>query len=98
MSNIAVVVRLIMKVSAVMYMMADAFRYGASKYGDDTWKNLSANEHIEKGLEDISQWRAGNKAHSVLIDACLRFLFAASVAVTNGEMSKSYVAKDETKS
>lgn len=90
------VLQLIRSVYPAMLIVAAAYRYGVEKYGDGTWQELTPTDHIEKALGNIERWRKGEtKEDPVLVDACLRLMFAVSLAITQGIVPQKYV-KEKT--
>jgi hypothetical protein len=88
------VLRFVRALYPVILIVAEAYRYGMTKHGDGTWKELSANEHMDKAVNHLVAWKEGAVDKPVLIDAALRILFAASVAITENLSPTKYV-KDE---
>lgn len=80
----------IRSVKPVVFMMAAAFAYGAKKYGEGTWRQLTAGEHLEKALTDIVAWKRGTIDKPVLIDAALHVVFAAMIALSVGAQPPEY--------
>lgn len=74
----------------VFYLMANAFAYGARKFGDGTWKQLSAGDHLESALNNIIAWKRGDTGQPVLVDAALRIVFAVAVAISQGQQPEEY--------
>jgi hypothetical protein len=86
------IIRLIRAIYPAMLILAAAYRYGVEKYGDGTWQDAIPSDHIEKALGNIERWRKGDTGDDpVLVDACLRLMFAVSVAVTNGIVPNQYI-------
>jgi hypothetical protein len=83
----------------VVVILADAYQYGVEKYGDGTWKDMTASEHIDKAVAHMVAWKKGETKEPVLIDAALRILFAASIAITYNMAPTTYEKQDaQTKS
>lgn len=87
------ILSLISKIYPAAIVVSQAFAYGASKYGNGTWKNDNVGTHLIKAIDDINAWRGGSKDKALLADAGLRVLFAICLAIANGTHPKEYVAK-----
>lgn len=74
----------------VFYLMASAFAYGARKFGDGTWKQFSAGEHLEMALNNIVSWKRGETGQPVLVDAALRIVFAVAQAINAKQQPEEY--------
>lgn len=59
-----------------LLIVADVFRYGIKKYGSDTWKNDSAQYHVEQAMAKLGEWVTSPTQYTLLADAGLRLLFA----------------------
>jgi hypothetical protein len=79
--NIMQIVALIRSILPAMQIVAEAFRFGVDKHGSDSWKNLSASEHVQKAMEAISQSSTSTRRCSLLADAALRLLFALCLSI-----------------
>jgi len=93
--NIMQIIALIRSLLPAMQIVAEAFRFGVQKHGPDTWKNLSAAEHVHKAGESVSQSMSATGAQrcSALADAALRLLFAVCLTIGNSR----YVPKDQAR-
>lgn len=89
--NFLYVWRMISALGPVIYLMADAFRYGATKFGDGTWRTTSSAEHIDAALRNIVAWKNGDTTQPQLVDATLRMAFALAQAISGGTTPKEYV-------
>ncbi len=73
--------------------MANAFAYGAKKYGDGTWRSVPAAEHLNMAMSDIIDWKAGIQGKPLLIDAALHVVFAVSIAISRSSSPSEYQKK-----
>lgn len=76
--------KMIASVRPAFVLMASAFAYGVQKYGDGSWKNENAGEHIDKAIREIADWRHSLKDWHALVDAALRLAFAIAKIVPEG--------------
>lgn len=90
------VLNFIRKLYPVILIIAAAYRYGVEKYGDGTWQDVPPSEHLEKAVNNIERWRKGEANDDpVLVDACLRLMFAVSQALTYGLLPSNYRKSDK---
>lgn len=73
--------KMVSTVSPAFWLMASAFVYGAKKFGDGTWRNFTAAEHIDLALHELAAWKRGVRDWHALVDAALRMAFAVAQVV-----------------
>lgn len=49
---------------------------GARKYGENNWKNISVEEHVNHALVHLYAWLMGDTQDEHLLHVCCRALFA----------------------
>jgi hypothetical protein len=81
---------MIRAVGPAFFLMASAFRYGAQKYGDGTWRNVPAGDHLEAAVKDIVGWKQGDVTSPLLVDAAMHVVFAVAVAMAAGKSPEEY--------
>ena len=72
------------------YLMAAAFAYGAKKWGEGSWREQDANDHLSIAVADIMAFRRGGIDRPYLVDAALRVAFAVAVAVERKQQPAEY--------
>lgn len=90
MTRLLLLWRLIKGLGPVCYLMADAFAYGARLYGNGTWREMSPGDHLEMAVLNIIDWKTGETAKPVLVDALLRVAFAVYLAIQKGTHPAEY--------
>jgi len=89
--NVLTLLPLIKTLLPALLVISEAFRYGISKHGSDTWKNRTAEFHAAKATERLTVWVSSPMQYSLLADAGLRLLFALCLVT-----GKTYVPKEPT--
>ncbi len=90
MVNFVSLLSMIRSIGPAFFLMASAFKYGAQKYGDGTWKDRSAGDHLEDAVKDIIAWKRGDITSPLLVDAALHVVFAVAVAINQGQSPQEY--------
>lgn len=81
--------KMVSTVSPAFWLMAQAFAYGVKRFGDGTWREFHAGEHLDFAVRDIADWKCGQKDWHALVDAALRLAFAvAQVVPSKAEYKK----------
>lgn len=81
---------LIRALGPVVYLIAQAFQYGCSRFGDGEWKKHDAEYHIDRALYDLLKWRSGRTDKPYLVDAALRSMFATYQAIAFKKIPAEY--------
>jgi hypothetical protein len=89
--NFLSIITLIRSLGPSLFIVADAFRYGMLKYGNDSWKQTAAETHLQIAGEEAISWIHNRSNYSLLASASLRMLFALALCAT----SKQYVPKSK---
>lgn len=90
MSKLLALWAMIKALGPVCYLMADAFKYGVSKWGEGTWREQDADEHLAIAVNDIFAFRRGGTDRPYLVDAALRVAFAVAVAIDKKQQPAEY--------
>lgn len=56
--------------------VAHVLHQGATKYGDNSWKTLPIDDHLNHAMVHIQQYRAGDRSEQHLINIVCRMMFA----------------------
>lgn len=62
-----------------MFELAYVLSYGAKKYGDDNWRGLPVNDHLNHALQHIYAYLGGDYSDNHLAHALCRMLFAVAL-------------------
>lgn len=64
--------------------MAAVLDYGAKKYGEDNWRAISVEEHLNHAITHAYAWLAGDKSDDHLSHFFTRAMFAEAVEIQGG--------------
>lgn len=64
-----------------MFEMAKVLHHGAEKYGEDNWRLIPINQHINHGLMHWNAYLAGDRTDDHLSHALCRATFALGVSL-----------------
>lgn len=64
-----------------LFEMAKVLHTGAEKYGEDNWRLISINEHLNHGLMHVYAYLAGDKSDEHLSHLLCRSTFALGVSL-----------------
>lgn len=79
----------------LLILVAQAYAYGMKKYGDGEWKKKDVSFHLEKATKHMVAWKRNDAKPIILVDACLRLMFAAYIALAGTDPEEYLEAKDE---
>ena len=74
----------------VLRLLAQCLGFGRRKYGFENWKGISVDDNLSHAMNDINEWRLGDRSEPHLVNAIARLSFALWHAVDNGDQSERY--------
>lgn len=74
----------------VLRLLAQCLGFGARKYGDENWKNISQRDNLNHAMNHINEWNRGNRDEHHLVNAMARLTFALWQAVDSKDQPDTY--------
>lgn len=81
----------------VLRLLAQCLGFGARRYGDENWKKIPMEDHLNHAMNHINEWRAGDRSEPHLVNAMARITFALWQAVDSGQQEVMYIHPSEVK-
>lgn len=79
----------------VLRLLAQCLGFGARRYGDENWKKIPMEDHLNHAMNHINEWRAGDRSEPHLVNAMARITFALWQAVDSGQQEGKYIHPSE---
>ena len=79
----------------VLRLLAQCLGFGARRYGDENWKKIPIEDHLNHAMNHINEWRAGDRSEPHLVNAMARITFAFWQAVDSGQQEGRYINPSE---
>lgn len=82
----------------VLRLLAQCLGFGARKYGDTNYQNISMRDHLNHAINHINEWNRGDRSEPHLVNAMARLTFALWHAVDQNQQPDTYIHPDEKQS
>ena len=82
----------------VLRLLAQCLGFGARKYGDTNYQNISMQDHLNHAMNHINEWNRGDRSEPHLVNAMARLTFALWHAVDQKQQPDTYIHPDEKQS
>lgn len=79
----------------VLRLLAQCLGFGARKYGDTNYQNISLQDHLNHAMNHINEWNCGDRSEPHLVNAMARITFALWHAVEQKQQPDTYIHPDE---
>lgn len=79
----------------VLRLLAQCLGFGARKYGDTNYQNISLQDHLNHAMNHINEWNRGDRSEPHLVNAMARLTFALWHAVEQKQQPDTYIHPDE---
>ena len=65
--------------STALFCIAHVLHYGAERYGEWNWINLTVEDNVNHAIQHLYAWLAGDKTEAHLSHAAVRLMFALAL-------------------
>lgn len=81
----------------VLRLLAQCLGFGARKYGNENWKNIPQQDHLNHAMNHINEWNRFDRSEPHLVNAMARLTFALWQAVDNNTQPDTYIHPEDNK-
>lgn len=82
----------------VLRLLAQCLGFGARKYGDTNYQDISMQDHLNHAMNHINEWNRGDRSEPHLVNAMARITFALWHAVDQKQQPDTYIHPAEKQS